>query len=111
MSGVTVTVNVSPCCDRLQYLSSILAQAKNLCLNENYIIAIEDIILTIVPLIKANNHDAVVVAYDDAIDNILSLRDSAFTDLMNDVKNLHTPIPKTPGDTPMQEIKPVTYHT
>ena len=100
MSGVTVTVNVSPCCDRLQFLAAVLAQAKNLCLNEEYIVSIEDLILIIVPLIKANNHDAVVVAYDGAIDNILALRDTAFNDWMNDVKDVNTPIPKTPPPPP-----------
>lgn len=95
MSSVTVTVNVSPCCDRLKYLSDILSQAKNLNLNDNYIIAIENLILDIVPLIKNDQHDQVVTSYDNGIDNILSLRDTAFNEWMNDVKDLHTPIPKT----------------
>lgn len=95
-TSVTVTVNIAPCCDRLKFLSDILSQAKNLNLNENYIIAIENLILDIVPLIKNNQNEEVITTYDNGIDNIISLRDTAFTEWMNDVKNLHVPIPKTP---------------
>lgn len=95
MSSVVVTVNISPCCDRLKFLSDILSQAKNLNLNETYIIAIENLILDIVPLIKNNQNEEVITTYDNGIENILSLRDTAFNEWMNDVKELHTPIPKT----------------
>lgn len=95
---VKVTITIDPCCERVKYLSDILFQARNLNLNETYLIAIETVILDIMPNVSSQNEEAIITLYDTNIDNILSLRDTAFEEWKNDVKNRFTPIPKTPTE-------------
>ena len=94
---VKVTITIDPCCERVRYLSDILLQARNLNLNESYLIAIETVILDIMPNVSSLNEEAIVSLYDSNIDNILSLRDTAFEEWKNDVKNRFVPVPKTPA--------------
>lgn len=95
-TSVTVQVSISPCCDRLKFLSDALTQCKNLALRDDYCIAIENLILDLVPFLKNSQFDQIVTTYDNAIDNILTLRDEAFLDWSDSVKNTIIPVQKTP---------------
>jgi hypothetical protein len=92
---VKVMITIDPCCERLKYLSDILFQARNLNLNESYMVAIENVILDMMPNISVQNEEAIITIYDNNIDNILSLRDTAFNEWMVEVKTKFTPVPKT----------------
>ena len=101
MSNVLLNVRVSPCCERLDYLSKILQQARELDLNADYIVAIEDLILGLIPILT--NAQAVIDMYETNLDNILTLRDSAFDTWVENIKHKHEPVPKIVPDDPMEE--------
>lgn len=90
---VKVTITISPCCLRLKYLTDILTQARNLNLNETYVVAVENLILDLMPLINANDGQGIVSLYESNLTNILSLRDTAFNEWKEEVKNQFEPIP------------------
>lgn len=92
---VKVLITIDPCCDRVKYLSDILQQARSLNLNEDYTVAIENLILQIMPVASAQDELGVVSLYDSNIDNLLALRDSSFNEWKDDVKSRHVPIPKS----------------
>lgn len=96
MSKVNVMITIDPCCERIKFLSDILAQSRSLNLNESYQLAIECLILDMMSFLSSQDLDAITTTYDNGIDNILARRESAFLEWMNDVKNRFVPVPKTP---------------
>ena len=97
MSGpVKVMITIDPCCDRLKYLSDILSQARSLNLSDAYQLAIENLILDIMPSVSAQDDQAIMNLYNTNITNILTLRDGAFNERMLSVRNLFVPIPLPP---------------
>lgn len=96
MTSIKVLLTISHCCDRMKFLGDILTQARSLNLNDLYLLAVENLILDLMQYISAQDDNGLITAYDNAIDNILTLRDNAFTEWAEDVKNKHTPVPKTP---------------
>ena len=51
MSAVQVLIKINPCCERLKYLSDALTQSRNLNLSEAYMIALENLILDMMPFV------------------------------------------------------------
>ena len=102
MSEVKVTITINPCCDRVKYLSDILNQARNLNLNETYCLEIETLILNLMTLSNNNDYDGLITFYDNSIDDILALRDSAFNTWVDSVKDRFTPVEKTPIPPPLE---------
>lgn len=98
MSKVNVMITIDPACCRIKFLSNILAQARSLNLSEDYQMAIENTILELMPFVSTQDENAIIGVYDSKIDNLLSLRDTAFNEWMDDVKNRITPIPKLPNE-------------
>lgn len=96
MAGpVKVMITIDPCCDRVKYLSDILGQARSLNLSDSYQLAIENLILDIMPSVSAQNEEAILNLYNSNITNILNLRDEAFNEWMLSVRNQYVPIPLT----------------
>lgn len=90
-----------PYCERTVYLSKLRNQATNLGLAQTFIDLIDNLIFEMLPYIKIQDTENVTILYDTNIDALLALRDSAFTEWANDVKNMLVPVDKTP--VPMQE--------
>ena len=95
-TSVKVLISIDPCCERLKFLSDILLQARNLSLSETYLVAVENLILEMMPSVSSQNEQGVIDLYDSNIDNILDLRNTAFNEWKDEVKSRHTPVPKTP---------------
>lgn len=95
MSQVKILITIDPCCERVRYLSDILNQARSLNLNESYQLALETLILDMMSLVSQQNAQGVIDLYDSNIDNILTLRDTAFEEWKTEVKNRFIPVPKS----------------
>ena len=100
MTQVKILITVDPCCERVRYLSDILNQARNINLNDTYQLALETLILDMMSLVSQQNTQGVIDLYDSNLDNIVSLRDTAFEEWKNEVKNRFVPVPKTPPPPP-----------
>jgi hypothetical protein len=96
MSKVNVMISIDPCCERIKFLADILAQARSLNLNEDYQLAIENCILDLMGYVSTQDADGIIQVYESKIDNLLELRDTAFNEWKDEVKNRLTPIPKLP---------------
>lgn len=97
-TAVKVLITLDPCCKRLKFLSDALTQSRGLNLSEAYMIALENLILDMMPHVSTQDEQGIITIYDNNIDNILTLRDDAFTEWMNEVKNKYTPVQKTPTE-------------
>jgi len=83
------------CCERVEYIQNLLNQARNLGLQTSFIQLLENILVNMIPYIKANDMPTVISIYDTNYDNIINARDEAFNILMGEIKNSLTPYPKT----------------
>jgi hypothetical protein len=95
MDSVRVSLTLDKCCERVKYLCEILQQARNLELNNEYSVAIENLILLLIFLGNNNDPEGVERVYNNGIDNILKLQNTAFDEWVNNVKNKFIPVPKT----------------
>ena len=93
---VKILITIDPCCERIKYLADILQQARSLNLSENYQQTIENLILDMMTLVSSQNEQGLIDLYDSSIDNILTLRDTAFNEWKDDVKGRLIPVEKTP---------------
>lgn len=96
MASVKVMLTITPCCERLKFLTDILTQARNLNLSEPYQLAIENLILDIMPMITGNDEIGIISLYESNLENLLTLRENAFTEWKNGVRDQFTPVPIIP---------------
>ena len=80
----------------IKFLIDILNQARNLNLSLSYQSLVETLIIEIMPLVTQNDENGIITLYDNNIENILSARDSSFTEWADNVKNTYIPVPITP---------------
>jgi len=98
MTSVKVMITIDPCCERLRFLTDILQQARTLSLLDAYQLAIENLILEIMPLITANDEIGIITIYESNLENILALRETAFDEWKNEIKNKFTPVAIIPSE-------------